>query len=137
MATAADLFHSIPPLENGDRLARSEFERRYAAMPGLNKAELIDGVVFIPTAVRYEGHLEGAPELVAEVAASSAACDLHQKLNVYRRHGVRAYLVWRVLPGLWLDAPCLLREDRPAMLRTPEQGVNTPEHSAFVAKRTA
>ena len=41
----------IPPLENGDRLSRAEFERRYDAMPALKKAELIEGVVFIPSAV--------------------------------------------------------------------------------------
>ncbi|HEY9640974.1 MAG TPA: hypothetical protein V6C57_10855 [Coleofasciculaceae cyanobacterium] len=27
----------IPPLESGDRLSRSEFERRYHAMPHLKK----------------------------------------------------------------------------------------------------
>lgn len=45
---------AIPPLENGDRLTRHEFERRYAAMPGLKKAELIEGVVYIgnPTFMR-------------------------------------------------------------------------------------
>jgi hypothetical protein len=32
----------IPPLENGDRLTCFEFERRYAAMPHLKKAELIE-----------------------------------------------------------------------------------------------
>ena len=32
-----------------------------------------------------------------EVAASSASHDLHDKLNVYRRNGVREYLVWRTL----------------------------------------
>ena len=35
----------LPPLESGDRLSRAEFERRYAAMPALKKAELIEGVV--------------------------------------------------------------------------------------------
>jgi Uma2 family endonuclease len=44
-----------------------------------------------------DGYLEGAPELVVEVAASSASYDLHQKLAVYRRSGVREYVVWRVL----------------------------------------
>src|SRR3954447_15249679 len=34
-----------PPLREGDRLTRSEFERRYNAMPDLKRAELIDGVV--------------------------------------------------------------------------------------------
>ncbi len=40
---------SVPPLENGDRLTRPEFERRYDAMPGLKKAELIEGVVYLPS----------------------------------------------------------------------------------------
>jgi hypothetical protein len=39
-----------PPLENGDRLTRAEFERRYAAMPNLKKAELIEGVVYMAAA---------------------------------------------------------------------------------------
>jgi hypothetical protein len=37
---------AIPPLENGDRLTRAEFERRYDAMPNLKKAELIEGEVY-------------------------------------------------------------------------------------------
>ena len=145
------------PLQNGDRLSREEFERRCAAMPHLKKAELIEGVVYLPSPVKQkdhgkpqthlvtwlgtyeaatpgveagdnatvrldldnepqpdsflrivpeglaqsrigkEGYVEGPPELVAEVAASSASYDLHAKLHVYRRTGVREYLVWRVL----------------------------------------
>ena len=46
----------IPPLENGDRMTRAEFERRYHAMPNLKKAELIEGVVFMPSPVRHEQH---------------------------------------------------------------------------------
>jgi Uma2 family endonuclease len=46
----------IPPLENGDRLTRAEFERRYDAMPELKKAELIDGEVYIPSRVRHGRH---------------------------------------------------------------------------------
>ena len=42
----------IPPLENGDRLTVAEFERRYEAMPHLKKAELIEGVVYVPSPVR-------------------------------------------------------------------------------------
>lgn len=38
---------SIPPLENGDRLIRPEFERRYNAMPDVKKAELIEGIVYM------------------------------------------------------------------------------------------
>ena len=44
------------PLEPGDHLTRDEFERRYDAMPGLKKAELINGVVFMPSLVSWERH---------------------------------------------------------------------------------
>ena len=44
------------PLENGDHLSRQEFERRYAAMPHLKKAELIEGAVYVPAALRYRHH---------------------------------------------------------------------------------
>ena len=46
----------IPPLENGDRLTVAEFERRYEAMPELKKAELINGVVHIPSS--YTGRIK-------------------------------------------------------------------------------
>jgi len=42
----------IPPLENGDRLTRAEFERRYDAMPNLKKAELVKGIVYLGSPVR-------------------------------------------------------------------------------------
>ena len=45
----------IPPLENGDRLTRPEFERRYDAMPGV-KAELIEGVVYMASPVTHRKH---------------------------------------------------------------------------------
>jgi Uma2 family endonuclease len=47
--------------------------------------------------VNVDGYIEGAPQLVVEVAASSARYDLHDKLRAYRRNGVREYVVWRVL----------------------------------------
>jgi hypothetical protein len=37
-------------------LTRPEFERRYEAMLHLKKAELIEGVVYMPSPVRHEGH---------------------------------------------------------------------------------
>jgi len=43
----------LPPLENGDRLTRLEFEQRYNAMPHLKKAELIEGVVYTAAALRF------------------------------------------------------------------------------------
>lgn len=42
-------FPTIPLLENGDRLSREEFHRRYEAMPENVKAELIKGVVYFRT----------------------------------------------------------------------------------------
>ena len=146
-----------PPLHAGDRLSRFEFERRYAAHPEIKKAELIDGVVYMPSPVRFPDHaaphfqlntwlglycfatpgvqgadnatvrldlesevqpdallrlepelggrsrvtedhyLEGPPELVLEIAASSASYDLYDKKESYRRAGVPEYVVWRVL----------------------------------------
>jgi Uma2 family endonuclease len=47
---------AIPPLENGDRLTRQEFERRYQAMPKTTKAERIEGVVYVATALRFRSH---------------------------------------------------------------------------------
>src|SRR3954470_13428673 len=50
----------VPPLENGDRLTRAEFERRYAAMPEPVKAELIEGEVHVmASSVRLDVH--GSP----------------------------------------------------------------------------
>jgi Uma2 family endonuclease len=46
----------VPPLVEGDRLTRAEFERRYHAMPELKKAELIDGVVYMGSPVRLRQH---------------------------------------------------------------------------------
>jgi hypothetical protein len=46
----------IPPLQNGDRLTAEEFERRYDAMPELNKAELINGVVYMAPPASLDDH---------------------------------------------------------------------------------
>ncbi|NEQ22229.1 MAG: Uma2 family endonuclease, partial [Microcoleus sp. SIO2G3] len=46
----------LPPLENGDRLTRQEFERRYTAMAHIKKAELIEGVVYVASPVRANRH---------------------------------------------------------------------------------
>ena len=46
----------LPPLSNGDRLTSREFERRYRAMPELKKAELIEGVVYMASPLRFESH---------------------------------------------------------------------------------
>jgi hypothetical protein len=52
-----NILTSIPPLENGDRLTRPEFERRYNQMPNI-QAELIEGVVYMPAALRFKSHAQ-------------------------------------------------------------------------------
>jgi Uma2 family endonuclease len=114
--------------------------------------------------ISADDYVVKAPELVAEVAASSVSYDLNAKLRVYRRNGVREYIVWRVLnkaidwfvlredqyealssdpqgllrsevfPGLWLDAAALLRGDLATVLAVVQQGLASPEHAAFVAR---
>jgi Uma2 family endonuclease len=129
-----------------------------------------DAVLLIESAhggnvhISTDGYIEGAPELVAEVAASSVSIDLHDKLRVYRRNQVREYLVWRVqdraidwfalregdysrlesdaegvfqsnvFPGLWLDAPALLRGDLATVLEILQRGLRNPAHAEFVKR---
>jgi Uma2 family endonuclease len=111
-----------------------------------------------------DDYIEGAPELVAEIASSSASFDAHTKLHVYRRNGVREYLLWRILdkdldwfalhegefrrivpgddglvrsdvfPGLWLDVPALLRGALAAALAALQRGLATSEHVEFVKR---
>lgn len=216
--------NKIPPLESGDRLTRHEFERRYTAMPHLKKAELIEGVVYVSSPLRFKSHgqphgdligwlwtykvstpgvelgdnatvrldldnepqpdvllliderlggqakiseddyIEGAPELVAEVAASSASNDLYDKKRAYRRNGVQEYIVWQILenkvdwfslqndeyvtleadangviksrifPGLWLDMTALLTGEMTKVLAVLQEGLNSTEHQAFVER---
>jgi hypothetical protein len=111
-----------------------------------------------------KGFITGAPELVAEIAYSSRAIDLHAKRHDYGRHGVREYLVlslrekrlyWFDLragrelqpdadgvirihsfPGLWIDVASLLARDG-RIAAVLEQGLATPEHAAFVASLAA
>jgi len=48
-----------------------------------------------PVAFNEKRYLVGAPELVAEIAASSVSLDLGDKKEAYAMAGVREYLVWR------------------------------------------
>ena len=61
-----------PQLEPGDRLTRPEFERRYDAMPDLKKAELIEGVVHMPSPVRAEQHGDRHADLIGWLTAYRA-----------------------------------------------------------------
>lgn len=60
----ADSSRTIPYLENGDRLHQAEFERRYAASPDVKKAELIEGVVYVASPLRFIPHAEPHSYLV-------------------------------------------------------------------------
>jgi len=112
--------------------------------------------------VSEDGYVEGAPELIVEIAASSASLDLHEKLKVYRRNQVKEYLIWRVydhdfdwfyleqgkyiplesnsegifcsktFPGLWLAKDALLSGDLARVWMVLQQGIATIEHQNFV-----
>lgn len=68
-----------------------------------------------------QGYLEGTPELVIEIVASSAAYDLHDKLEAYQRAGVQDYLVWQTLERRfdWFE----LHEGRYRPVTPDEQGM--------------
>ncbi|WP_271252084.1 Uma2 family endonuclease [Pseudanabaena sp. Chao 1811] len=195
-------------LENGDRLNRDEFERRYTAS-NIKKAELIEGIVHVASPLRFiphgkphsniitwlgtyqsmvaglevgieptvrldddnepqpdavlfrvdgnakidtDGYISGAPELIAEIAASTVSYDLHSKKRIYERNGVKEYIVWRTLDrqidwfifdngkyeklepdesgiirsqefvGLWLDVNAILSNDMALVLKTLQAG---------------
>jgi Uma2 family endonuclease len=188
------------PLENGDRLSQPEFHDRYLAMPHVKKAELIEGVVYMPSPVRHRSHgqpharitgwlshywvatpgvdlgiettvfldgdnepqpdallrienggnsritdddyVQGAPELIVEIAASTASYDLHDKKKAYRRNGVQEYIAIQpdengvvhsvVFPGLRLAVAALLEGDLAQVMRVLQEGINSAEHGEFV-----
>ncbi len=63
-----------PALENGDRLTRCEFERRYAMRPDLKKAQLIEGIVYMPSLVSLvHAEAHSAIQAVLAVYAASTA----------------------------------------------------------------
>ncbi|MGB3512682.1 MAG: Uma2 family endonuclease [Microcoleaceae cyanobacterium] len=45
--------------------------------------------------ISEDGYVEGAPELIVEIAASNISIDMNDKFKVYRRNQVQEYLVWR------------------------------------------
>jgi Uma2 family endonuclease len=211
----------LPPLYNGDRLDQPTFHARYEAMPEDFRAELIGGIVYVPSPLKrphgriqkrvlrwlmdYEARspgteavltetivldlkgepepdaclrllpqrggktreidhtLQGPPELIVEVAASSVAYDLHLKKDDYERAGVLEYLVlvvyeqearWltlrngqyaelapgddgilrsEVFPGLWLDPEALFRGDMDRVAEVLQMGLSSAQHAAWVA----
>ncbi len=73
------------PLENGARLSRVEFERRYTAMPQIKKAELIEGVVFMPSPVRIE-HSRSHAQMITEQACENFIPNRGIKLTLMSGH---------------------------------------------------
>jgi len=71
--------------------------------------------------ISEDDYIEGAPELVVEIAASSVAYDLHDKKCAYRRNSVREYLVWQVLEQK-LDLFCL-QDSEFISLEPDDQGI--------------
>lgn len=61
------------PLQPGDRLRATEFRRRYQAMPGVKKAELIEGIVYMPSPVRLSNHAETHANLMTWLGMYRAA----------------------------------------------------------------
>jgi Uma2 family endonuclease len=112
-----------------------------------------------------DDYIEGAPELLVEVAYSTRAIDLHVKHDDYKGAGVIEYFVlsieeqeihWfhfptgrpirpnrqgvsrsRVFPGLWLDGAALLRRDSPRVGEVIQQGIASREHATFVRRLEA
>ena len=114
------------------------------------------------SSIDEDDYIEGAPELIVEIAASSATYDLNDKRNVYCRNGVQEYIVWsiyenridwfvlqegkyaevqldeegiirsQVFPGLWLSVNGLLNYNRGKLLAVLQAGLATAEHQAFV-----
>ncbi|NET70729.1 MAG: Uma2 family endonuclease [Sphaerospermopsis sp. SIO1G2] len=116
------------------------------------------------TRISEDDYIEGAPELVVEIAASSTAIDLHGKKQAYRRNGVKEYIVWQVLdqkltwfylekgeylelkpdengilksrvfPGLWLAVDELLTENMSEVLQVLQSGLQSDEYATFINK---
>ena len=114
--------------------------------------------------VNEEDYIEGAPELVIEIAATSATIDLTDKMKAYRRNGVQEYAVWQtydeqfdwfrlrdgeyvpiqedanglmhsqVFPGLRLAVTKLLDGDLASVLAELQNGLASAEHRAFVER---
>ncbi len=76
-ASQARLFPEtfVPPLENGDRLTRAEFERRYDAMPEHVRAELVEGVVIMASPVRFTFHAQQHYQLIGWTAPTTPPFD--------------------------------------------------------------
>lgn len=120
---------SVPPLEHGDVLTRSEFERRYATMPRVKKAELIDGSVYMSSPVRTQAH--GVPHVNLATLLRIYALK-HPGLIVSDNATVRLDALNEPQPDL-----VLMRENGSARLDTDDYISGPPEFIAEIASSSA
>ena len=79
--TIANSAPTLTILENGDRLNRLEFERRYTASK-VKKAELIEGLVYLGSSVRFNTHAKPHAQIVAWLGTYQAiSSDLKVGIN--------------------------------------------------------
>jgi hypothetical protein len=122
MATVAE--QSIPPLVSGDKLTREEFFRRWELHPEINRAELIRGIVYMPSPVSLEHGKSDADVGVwlhyyriftpgTESGNNTTSCMLEDEapqpdifLRILREHGGRSWEEDKLMHG----SPELLSE---------------------------
>ncbi len=68
-----DIIPKIPPLESGDRLSVDEFEQRYTAASNIKKAELIEGIVYVASPLRFESHAQPHGRLITWLGVYEAS----------------------------------------------------------------
>ena len=106
----------LPPLRDGDYLTRDEFMRRWEAMPDLKWAELIDGVVYMPSPI------------------SMIHCDYHMRMSGWL--SCYATVTPECLPlsaGTWLMSRDSAPQPDLAMCILPEHGGQSGEEGAYCA----
>ncbi len=142
----------VPLLENGDRLTRVEFERRYEAHPEIKKAELLNGRVLIPSRTGTTAHGESTASLgllLGTYAAESRMLlvtsnstlrideDNEPQPDLILRIDADGCLQSRMFPGLRIDVPALLAGDDRKALATLRSSLEVGAHRSLLARLDA
>lgn len=159
MAWITDYWMATPGLDIGDNVTvRLDLDNE----PQPDIVLRIESQLGGNSRITKDQYIEGAPELIVEIAGSTASYDLNTKLKVYRRSGVQEYIVWtvyenqivwfslengeyiplqldsegiiysRVFPGLNLAVAPMLRGALLEVIQVLQLGINSPEHQAFL-----
>jgi hypothetical protein len=107
----------LPPLQNGDHLTRAEFERRNAAQPDIKKAELIEGIVHMPSPFHHDKHSKPHSRIVGwlfNYVVATPGTDFGDNATIRPDY-------------FWVD-------DLAGLLQALQAGLASPEHAAFVAR---